>query len=99
MTSYLDPLKCDFFAHFTLLQGVRKDFFFHPKWSKLCKAPLMDPKNHSILKKLKKIFLTPYLDPLKMCLFCARFTLFQGVRKYLFSSKMEQTLQSLSCGS
>ncbi len=43
-------------------------FFLHPKWSKLCTAPLMGPKNPPIKKKV----------------FFARFTLFLGVRKYFF---------------
>jgi hypothetical protein len=29
-------------------------FFLHPKWSKLCTAPLMGPKNPPTKKKLKK---------------------------------------------
>jgi hypothetical protein len=67
--------------------------FFHPKWSKLCTAPLVGPKNPPIKKKFKKIFLTSYLDPLKKGFF-ARFTLFLGV--CIFSYKMEQTLHSPS---
>ncbi len=72
-----------FFAHFTLLQGVRKDFIFIQNGANFAKPPLIDPKNHSILKK-----------------FCS-FYAFPGSRyvNTFFSSKMEQTLQSLSYGS
>ncbi len=59
LTSYLDPLKKGFFALFTLFLGVCKYFFFHPKWSKLCTAPLKDPKNPHFLKKIKKIYFWP----------------------------------------
>ena len=84
MKSSLDPLKKGFFARFTLFLGVRKYFFFHPKCSKLCAAPLMDPKNPPILKKFKKNIFDPLFGPFKTVNFFARFMLFQGVRKYFF---------------
>jgi hypothetical protein len=72
-------------------------YFFHPKWSKLCTAPLMGPKNPPIKKKCKKIFLKSYLDPLKSdFLLVLRFS--WGYVNTFFSSKMEQTLHSPSKG-
>ena len=57
--------------------------FFHPKWSKLCTAPLMGPKNPPIKKKFKKNIFEVLFGPFKKGFF-ARFTLFLGVRKYFF---------------
>jgi hypothetical protein len=75
LTPYLDPLKMWHFACFTLFQGVRKYFFFHSKWTKLCTAPLMGLKYPPPLfgKNSKIIFLILYLNSSKMWLF-ARFT-------------------------
>jgi hypothetical protein len=62
-------------------------FFLHPKWSKLCTVPLMGPKNPPTKKKLKKNIFDLLFGPFKKVIF-ALFTLFLGVRKYFFSSKM-----------
>ncbi len=82
----------------TLLHEGYLYFFFHPKWSKLCIAPLVSPENPPIKKNLKKIIFDLLYDPLKMWFF-ARFTLFLGYINPFFSSKMDQTLHSPSYGS
>ncbi len=83
-----------FFAHFTLLQGVRKYLFFIQNGAKLCTAPFMDPQYQPILNKFKKIFLTPYLDPLKMWLFWSFYAFSKGYVNTFLKSKMAQTLLS-----
>jgi hypothetical protein len=46
-------------------------FFLHPKWSKLCTAPLMGPKNLPTKKKLKKNIFDLLFGPFKKVIFCS----------------------------
>ena len=45
-------------------------YFFHPKWSKLCKAPLMGPKNPPTKKKFLKNIFDLLFGPFKKVIFC-----------------------------
>jgi hypothetical protein len=45
-------------------------YFFHPKWSKLCTAALMGPKNPPIKKKFKKNIFEVLFGPFKKGIFC-----------------------------
>ncbi len=45
--------------------GCTYIFFFHPKWSKLCTAPLMGPKNPPWRKNLKKNIFDLLFGPFK----------------------------------
>jgi hypothetical protein len=73
--------------------------FFHPKWSKLCTAPVMGPKNPPIKKKFKKNIFDVLFGPFKNVTFFAHLHFYRGYVNTFYSSKMEQTLHSPSYGS
>ena len=72
--------------------------FFHPKWSKLCTAPLKDPKNPHFLKKFKKNIFDLLFGTFKNVTFWLILRFYRGYVNTFFSSKMEQTLHSPSKG-
>jgi hypothetical protein len=70
--------------------------FFHTKWSKLCTAPLMGPKNPPVKKKFKKNIFDVLFGPFKKRDFLLVLRFSWGYVNTFFSSKMEQTLHSPS---
>jgi hypothetical protein len=85
LTPYLDPLKMLLFL--LVLRFSRRfvnTFFFNQNGANFAEPLLWILRTPPILKKFNKIFLTPYLDPLKMRLFLLVLHILQGVRKYFF---------------
>ncbi len=79
------PFKKGIFCSFYAFPGGTEMLFFHPKWSKLCTAPLKDPKNSHFLKKFKKNIFDLLFGPFKNATFLLILRFYRGyVNTFLF---------------